>query len=249
MPSNKSDFPNSVWDGLSQNSARASTNDDIPPDQNDWKALVQEIQTVQQYILDNPPGAGEPAGTGTQQTNVVAVESLPQVHQTVLTFTNKQITMNYTALAGGWGGSSLYQFPDKIIAVLGCELTLSVCSVVGSNIQDGADVNFFLGSRVPTQHTFLQFDSIYTAADSSVESNEIGLTLFDNNGTIEYQGAPVTVGSYGRENRLVTVNTGNKTFYSRNFVLTAKTPDDGSIIGSDAILVTGVAKLVWVPIN
>jgi hypothetical protein len=52
----QSNFPNSVWGGLSKDRPFTSVNK--PVDQMDWEQLVAEIQAIESYLINNPPTIG-----------------------------------------------------------------------------------------------------------------------------------------------------------------------------------------------
>lgn len=56
-----SDFPNSVWNGLTSDRRYITDYRDV--NQTDWDRLVAEIRAVQQYLIDNPPSSA-PSGGG-----------------------------------------------------------------------------------------------------------------------------------------------------------------------------------------
>lgn len=64
-------FPNSVWDGLSQNPNRTTIMDDQWPNHQDWDQIVQEVIEVEQYLLDNPPNNEVPLYQGVANTPLV----------------------------------------------------------------------------------------------------------------------------------------------------------------------------------
>lgn len=47
-------FPDTLWDGLSLNTAREVITDDQPPNSQDWDQIVQEVIEVERYLLLNP---------------------------------------------------------------------------------------------------------------------------------------------------------------------------------------------------
>jgi len=47
-------FPETLWDGLSKNTARTVITDDQWPNQQDWDQIVQEVIEVERYLLANP---------------------------------------------------------------------------------------------------------------------------------------------------------------------------------------------------
>jgi hypothetical protein len=56
----QSDFPNSVWNGLTGD--RPFTSLHRPPDQTDYEQIVAEIQAIQRYLIENPPSVGGSGG-------------------------------------------------------------------------------------------------------------------------------------------------------------------------------------------
>jgi hypothetical protein len=52
-------YPGSVWNGLSDNPARSSLNDDIPPDTRDWDRIVSEVIATQTQLTAVAVGASD----------------------------------------------------------------------------------------------------------------------------------------------------------------------------------------------
>ncbi len=64
-------FPTSLWNGLSRNTARESITDDQWPNQQDWDQIVQEVIEVERYLLDNPLTIEDQVYQGLANTNLI----------------------------------------------------------------------------------------------------------------------------------------------------------------------------------
>jgi len=56
------DYPEKIWDGLSQNEQRESRLDDIEPNPEDWAKMVSELIAIQEHVGTGPivPVVDEP---------------------------------------------------------------------------------------------------------------------------------------------------------------------------------------------
>jgi len=50
MPYPRASFPTSIWDGLSNNRDRISTNSNVNPNAEDWERIASEVIALQTYV-------------------------------------------------------------------------------------------------------------------------------------------------------------------------------------------------------
>lgn len=218
MSQNASNYPTTVWDGLSVH--RNSRNIDAGPDYEDWDQVTAEVLAVQDYARNGQSSeVGAAAGTG-----VTASERVGRVQKTTITLVNANIDTVDNGAAGAQGSLKIYDFPAGNIAVLGAVGLLTLARV-GTALTATSAVVASVGTVAAGAG-----DATLTSTEANIMPSATA-TLSSGTGTADL--ASTAGGMF------------DGTATAIDAILNVATPDAGST-GNDALTANGTITITWI---